>query len=260
VSPDGATAYLANGDESSISEIEIAALPAAGTPIEVGSKPLSIAVHPTSGKAYVTNRSSDKVSVVDMATHNTESSIRVGDLPEHVVLAPGEDRGYVANLRGCTTTVIDTADDEVDGKPIKVHAYPAALALSPDDGRLYVATAIPNTGPPQCADSVDPSQLIVVNTGKRKVAGTLVLPAEPFDIALGPGNRLYATLNGLYQVVVMDTSTGATLSTLPVGVGPTDIAASPDGGRLYVANGGSGTISVIDTSVDQVVETIPVPS
>jgi YVTN family beta-propeller protein len=260
VSPGGARAYVANGEESSIWEINTATLATVGNAITVGSKPLSIATHPTSSMAYVTNRSSDSVSVVDTVANKTVRTIRVGDGPEHVLLAPDEDRAYVTNLRDCTITVINTARNRVSGDPVQVHAYPAALALSPDGSRLYVTTAVPSGERPGCGASVDPREVIVVDPEKREAVGPpITLPAEPFDVAIGAGGRLYATLKEDDEVVVMDTSTGRQASTpIPVGDGPTEIAASPDGGRLYVANSVSGTISVIDTATGHVVDTIRV--
>ncbi len=262
VSPGGARAYVANGGENSIWEINTAKLTKVGDAITVGSKPLSIATHPTSSMAYVTNRSSDSVSVVDTVANKTVKTIRVGDGPEHMLLAPDEDRAYVTNLRDCSVTVINTARNRVSGDAVQVHAYPAALALSPDGSRLYITTAVPSGERPGCGASVDPREVIVIDTDTREPAGPpITLPAEPFDVAVGADGRLYATLKENDEVVVIDTSTGQPASTpIPVGDGPTEIAASPDGGHLYVANSGSGTISVIDTAADQMVDTIRVGS
>jgi len=52
------------------------------------------------------------------------------------------------------------------------------------------------------------------------------------------GDRLYAALGMLNSVAVIDAKTDALIATVPVGVAPYRVAASPDGRTLYVANRG----------------------
>jgi YVTN family beta-propeller protein len=61
-------------------------------------------------------------------------------------------------------------------------------------------------------------------------------------------------------LLVVDTVTKATIASIPVGAGPTDVAVLPDGSRAYVVNGSADTISVVDLATFAVVTTVAVQS
>jgi YVTN family beta-propeller protein len=60
------------------------------------------------------------------------------------------------------------------------------------------------------------------------------------------------------NVSVINTTTNNVTATMPVGIGPTGVAVSPDGTKVYVANEVSNNVSVIDTATNQVTATVPV--
>ena len=59
-------------------------------------------------------------------------------------------------------------------------------------------------------------------------------------------------------VSVVDTGSGAVVTTIPVATGPHGMAVSGDGRFVYVTGDGSSSLSVIDTAVDRVAKTIEV--
>jgi YVTN family beta-propeller protein len=59
-------------------------------------------------------------------------------------------------------------------------------------------------------------------------------------------------------VSVISTADNTLTLSIPVGQGPSGIAASLDGSRVYVANAVDGTVSVVDTGQNQVTDTINV--
>ncbi len=59
-------------------------------------------------------------------------------------------------------------------------------------------------------------------------------------------------------VSVIDTTTRAVVTTIPVPAGPHGMAITPDGRWVYVSSDGSSIVSVIDTSADRVMKTIEV--
>jgi YVTN family beta-propeller protein len=72
--------------------------------------------------------------------------------------------------------------------------------------------------------------------------------------------RVFAYVAGFEAgtVTVIDTATNTVVATVPVGVGPFGVAATPDGRRVYVTNsGGPYSVSVIDTATNAVVATVP---
>jgi YVTN family beta-propeller protein len=59
-------------------------------------------------------------------------------------------------------------------------------------------------------------------------------------------------------VSVVNTSTNAIVTTIPVGANPYGVTVSPDGSRVYIANLSAQSISVINTATNTVIATIPV--
>ena len=88
---------------------------------------------------------------------------------------------------------------------------------------------------------------------------------HPLELALTPdGRKLYVTLQGVEDepgtsVAVVDTETESLLHKIPVGSGPTGIAAHPDGKFVVVTNRFSNFASVIDVTRDEVEKEIETP-
>lgn len=77
------------------------------------------------------------------------------------------------------------------------------------------------------------------------LAALLAVIATPSAIA----NTVYVANNGGDNVRTIDTATNQLVGApIPVGMGPSAVAITPDGRRAYVANSLSGDVSVIDTA------------
>jgi YVTN family beta-propeller protein len=63
--------------------------------------------------AYVTNQSSNSVSVIDTATNTVADSIVVGSLPWGVAITPDGAFAYVTNTGSANVSVIDTVTNAV---------------------------------------------------------------------------------------------------------------------------------------------------
>jgi YVTN family beta-propeller protein len=125
-----------------------------------------------------------------------------------------------------------------------------------------------------------PAYAYVANNGSSTVSvidpvtntevDVIPVPGRPGGIAVRPdGERVYVSITGDisqfqtlqltnpgHTVVVINTTTQAVVATIPVGIAPTGIAASPDGSLVYVTNSLNQSISVIDTQTNAVVDTI----
>jgi YVTN family beta-propeller protein len=94
------------------------------------------------------------------------------------------------------------------------------------------------------------------------VAGLLTLSAcgdsakDPEGVALNaaePGDegaRIYATVSGTDEVVMLDDVTHAVVGSIPVGEGPAILLHTPDFKKLYSANWENNTISAISTETN----------
>jgi YVTN family beta-propeller protein len=124
---------------------------------------------------------------------------------------------------------------------IPLPGKPAAIAVSPDGARAYVA-------------DWQNSCVRVINTAQNALDGQIAIPASPTVLAVKPdGSRLYV-LNHK-QVSVVDTVAMQVLTSVRLDARLTAMAVAPDGTRLYVTNADDGEVKIIDTAQNTVTGT-----
>ena len=84
-----ATAYVANGDDGTVTPIDIAD-GSTGSAINVGGFPGTIAITPDGKTAYVVNFSDDTVTPVNTGTNTPGSPISVGGGPSAIAITPDQ--------------------------------------------------------------------------------------------------------------------------------------------------------------------------
>jgi len=217
----------------------------AGT-IPVDKGPWKVAVTPDGRHAYVTNYSSNEVSVVDTASNTVTATIPVDTGPWEVAVTPDGHRAYVTDNDANNVSVIDTASNTVTAT-IPVGISPQAVAVTPDGRHAYVA----NYGP----DNVS-----VIDTASNTVTATIPVGISPQAVAVAPDGRRAYVANYGNSVSVIDTASNTVTATIPVGLGtaPRGVAVTPDGLHAYVTNYNANNVSVIDTESNTVTATIPV--
>ena len=308
VTSNGAFCLVVNPDSNSLSIIDTVRPPSIPPRIRgeeekvveigVGLDPRTVAVDDTSRRAYVANRGSDSVSVVDLIAHTVVTEVVVGDRPYGVVVSPNGDRLYVAEQGADRLTVLDTTTFEtVD--TFSVADRPSGLAISDDGRTLYVTHLL--TG-----------QVSVVSLGGYRIYLPLILKSRqeiryqildigysrfqyPISniqlwpdsnlsqsIVLSPDRRTAyvphtrsntsnraltfdATVFPLVSLIDLTTQQHLVgqqldLGTLdPPGVGlPFDAVVTPDGEELWVLNAASNDITVVDLASRQHVAHIEV--
>lgn len=203
--------------------------------------------------AYVTNQSSNTVSVIDTSTNTVVTTISLslpgcdGTCPSPAGLAvtPDGSRVYVANRGNGTVSVIATSTNTVSATiTIPSCAYcasssPTGVAITPDGTRAYVtdtsraAIEVIDTNP------ASPTY----NTVTFTITADVGNPNGP--IAITPdGSAAFYTF-GTGSVGRIDTSTNSHTTTIMVGSNPTGIAVTPNNAFIYVTNNGGSTVSVI---------------
>jgi DNA-binding beta-propeller fold protein YncE len=107
--------------------------------IPVGLDPVSVRAR-TATEAWVVNRISDSVSIVDLAARTLARTLRVCDEPADVVFAGTPLRAFVACERANRLLVFDAAAPALPGTPVPLAGEsPRALAAAPDGSRVYAA-------------------------------------------------------------------------------------------------------------------------
>ncbi|ODQ95249.1 Ig-like domain-containing protein [Mycolicibacterium holsaticum] len=235
-------------------------------PLTPANSPFELALLALGARPRPFGSSANGVSAVDSAVITTTAaprfvnkpSIPVGVNPTGVVIST-DGRMFVANTGSGTVSVIDTATGQrIDAAPnssssmdIRVGPAPSALALSPDNTRLYVA----NTGS-GTVSVIDTTTYLRVDANPSVLSMDIRVGAAPSALAFGSDGRLYVANRAGKSVSVIDTTTNSLVDTNPnargvqsisVGSSPSALAAGPDG-RVYVANRGSNSVSVINTT------------
>jgi len=194
--------------------------------------------------AYVTNFSSNTVSVIDTATNTVVATVPVGTNPEGVAITPDGTRAYVANNGSGTVSLIDTASNTVVAT-VQVGTNPEGVAITPDGTHAYVTNAGDHT-------------VSVIETATHTVVATvpvgLGLGAAGGGVAITPdGTHTYLTNEA--SVSVIETATNTEVATFFVGNSPRGVAITPDGTHAYVADV-TGSVRVFDTATNTVVASV----
>jgi YVTN family beta-propeller protein len=128
--------------------------------IPVGKLPECAVVSPNNATLYVSNFSSDTVSVIDTASNTVTFTIPVGTLPSGLAITPDGSTLYVANNVDGTVSVINTSTNTVT-LTVAVGFQPDQIALGADGKLLYVPVnfgiAIINTASNQIAQTISTS-------------------------------------------------------------------------------------------------------
>lgn len=255
VSPDGATLYVPNAFDDTVSVVDTATNTVTDT-ITVEDGPLWVAISPDGATAYVTHPVPDDpsghtVSVIDTATNTVTTTVTVGDVPFGLAVSLDGATVYVTNAYDDTVSVIDTASNAVVDS-ITVGDAPGGLAVSPDGATLYVV-------------NVNDHTVSVIDTATNTVVDSItvgnlppIVGEHPTGVAVSPdGTRAYVIVaDG--TVLVIGTATHTVIDTIAVGGSPNGVAVSPDGATVYVANSADDTLSVIKTATNTVIATVTV--
>src|SRR5262249_24461631 len=188
-----ATAFVADGESSTVSTIDVKTRTKNPTAIAVGMTPITVAITPDGKTAFVTNRDSDTVSTIDVKTRTKNpTDIPVGPRPAAVAFTPDGKTAFVTNgvlapgpeVPGIdTVSTIDVKTRTKNPTDITVGSLPFGVA-SPPDGKTACVTTI---GP-------DTVSTIDVQTG-TKDPNDIPVGADPVGIAITPDGKTAFLVN-----------------------------------------------------------------
>lgn len=175
-------------------------------PIAVGRHPAGIAFSSDGKMLFVANWAESTLSVIDVAAHSVRASITVGKHPEALLLSRDGRRLYasvtdddaiaiidVATLRRVESVnvglygTVDLATTGAERREQLYGASPAALVLSPDGSRLYVACSAANAIAVLKVGGSQPEVLGAIPTGWYPTALALTLDGRALDVVDGKG-------------------------------------------------------------------------
>lgn len=243
--------YTSNPTDNSVSVLDPAALSVVAT---LPGLDEASAITAADGRAFVATvtLSHDAVSTVDAAATEPGADHPLALSVSDLVADRAGRFVYVARSGrdGADLAIIDTADGRVRTLDLGTRAGAAAsaIAISPDDARVYVVTVDDLGG-----------ELVAVDTRARRVVSGLAFPAPLRAVAAGPRGAVYVAtcdLSFAGVIDVVDSRTMRITGSIDVGGLVTDLVAGAAGDRLYVA--GVDRVSVVCTATHEIVDTVTI--
>ncbi len=128
------------GDPSYVYRLDLAKVSTPESVIDraylVGSVPKYVAVSPDDRLLLVTNWCTFDLTIIDLATETTVSTLELGRHPRGIAISSDSARAYVTVMGGSDIAVVDLSTFEVSWLK-NVGSSPRHLVLSPDDATLY---------------------------------------------------------------------------------------------------------------------------
>jgi YVTN family beta-propeller protein len=211
-------------------------------------------------RAYVADRATSTVSVVDLATNAVVDTIAVTTPTvcrlSDVAVSPAGKVLYVVCFSG-SVVVFDTASDQV-----------LATIPSPDEDYSFEHIALAPDGRSAYVTSGESLKVYVIDTATNQVVTTIPNVLDPYL----QRNGLVFSPDGAFAYVVwtekrpydrvgfvsiIDTANRSVIESVEVGLGTGAIAASPDGTRAYIAGPANAGLTVFDTTRRELHAVVP---
>src|SRR5260370_8470639 len=149
--------------------------------LAVGGAPSAVLLSYDSRYAYVAQRATGRVAIVNAHTQQVEAELPVGANPQAMVLGL-PNLLYVANSGSNSVTVLDP-DARRTLATIAVGRHPSGLAIAPP-GNATTTTAISDTD--LYVANADDDSVSGISTKLRRVIATLPAPGGPLGVAIPP--------------------------------------------------------------------------
>jgi YVTN family beta-propeller protein len=221
-----ATAYVVSFGAGTVTPIDVAT-GRAGTAIQPGNSPWTIAITPDGKTAYVAGYSGG-VTPVNLATGRVGTPIPIGGGMDAIAITPDGRTAYVAHDDGVTP--IDLATGRAGTLiPVNLGNNAKAIAITPDGKTAYAGNFV--------ADTITPIDLATGRVGTPIQTGALAIAITP------DGRTAYAAAGDLTPI---DLATGTAGTPIQAGNGVWAVAITPDGKTAYVADFGNGSVTPVD--------------
>jgi len=184
--------------------------------------------------AFVSNRSENTLSVIDVSSGTLLQTVPTGGGPQGLALSPDGRFLYIAQSLDSSVLVLSASDFSVQ-KSIATAGAPTDIAVSPDGELLYVT----------CRDHIE-----IIRTGDDSIRELISDVREPAGLALAPdGRKLFVTSASQGTLTVINTGDLTLCDVIDLGSGfePSGVRVAPGGDLLYVMGFSSTKILALDT-------------
>lgn len=210
-----------------------------------------VALAPDLGRGFISNGQGGSVTVFDLETHKELGKVPAGQNPDAILYDPASRKVLAFNGRSHDVTTFDASAQPGPG------AHPASIPLdgkpefAATDGRGHVFVNLE-----------DKNAIVVIDTRTLKVDDEWKIEGgeEPSGLAIDAAHHHLFAGCGNEVMAVVDTESGKTVGTVPIGKGVDACGFDPGTGEAF-ASCGDGTLTVIKESspgkfgVEQTVQT-----
>jgi hypothetical protein len=195
-----------------------------------------VALAPDLNRGFISNGQGNSVTVFDLKEHKELGKVPTGQNPDAILFDPASKKVFAFDGKGKDATVIDAAAEPgpaavsahipLDGKP--------EFAASDGKGHVYV-------------NLEDKNSIVEIDSKAMKVTNTWKIDGgeEPSGLAIDVNNHLlFAGCGGNDVMAIVDTQTGKTVGTAPIGKG-VDACGFDPGTHEAFASCGDGTLTVV---------------
>jgi YVTN family beta-propeller protein len=202
-----------------------------------------IAVAPELNRGLVTCGRENKGALVDLKTLQIISKVDTGANPDGMIFEPGQKEFYTFNGRGDSATVIDAQSGKVTAT-IPLGGKPEFAAVDVKAGLVF-------------NNLEDKSELVAIDTKTHAVKSRW--PIAPGEEASGmafdeKNHHLFLGCGGSKTMVMMDSTNGKVLASVPIGDG-VDANAFDPASQLAFASCGDGTVTIAKADGDKLTVT-----
>ncbi len=219
----------------------------------LGSQPWAVGIDPRTQLAYVANRGSRQVAVVDVRNNTPVNFVDVGTNPERVMVDSRNAHVFVTNVIDNTISVLDAANNGAFLSTMTLGPSVGFTAVDTSSNLVYVPSNCAN--PPVC--DVGGAYLHKIDGVTRSFISSdaVALPAVGTGVVFDEVNRSVYVAMVNDQVAVVDPVAKTVLQVIDVGSQPKGMAINPVTRKLYVTNSNANSVSVIDLATNAVVKT-----
>lgn len=221
--------------------------------IPINKWPIDFAFNSANGNVYVSQASTNVMSVIDGSSHSVIKSTTYpiqylygaayNPINKYVYVTDDTGPvGYVYVIDGTTYSLI---------KAIPVGDSPVQIVYNPNNGFMYVT-------------NINSQSVSVIDCSTNTVIKNIPVGPQPTGIAYNSINHnIYVTNSGQYAnsktVSVIDSTLNSEIKKVPLSDYPYRIAFDSNNGYLYVALTATNSIAVIDGATDTVKKTLQMP-
>jgi YVTN family beta-propeller protein len=287
IAHDSSSAWVSNSLSDTVQRVDMSGA-ASGSPVHVQRTPGDIALTRDQRTLLVLSfgdgSHSGFLTALDTASSRAGAPLGIGVAPSSLTLTPDGTTAYIANPQSNSITAVDLKKWQVSGH-VALPCSPTQLIITPDGTTLYADCAassdvLPITtkgsavGAPIAVGAS--SELVLGNRGKTifvnadhvlqeidvatdKVVLSHSESGNIVSIAPTPNDTtLVAVENTGGALLLLNTATLATTTSVSVGARPGSLELSGDGSRAYVLDDSQQKLYVVDVVAAKVTATVDV--